>query len=84
MEGLRQLDEFNQIRDNLPDLNARLSLVLPLVPPLKELKGPELDILQLAHNYGHLETVMNKSQSTDLETVQIVTKLLKGGYLKAD
>jgi len=84
MEGLRQLDEFNRIRDDLPDLNARLFLLAPLVPALKDLKGTELDVLQLAHNYGHLETVMNKSQSTDLETVQIVLKLLKDGYLKTE
>jgi pSer/pThr/pTyr-binding forkhead associated (FHA) protein len=84
MEGLRQLDEFNRIRDDLPDLNARLSLLSPMVPPLKDLKGPEMDVLQLAHNYGHLETVMNKSQSTDLQTVQMVLTLLKSGYLKAE
>ncbi|WP_394825959.1 DUF4388 domain-containing protein [Pendulispora albinea] len=84
MEGLRQLDEFNRIRDDLPDLNARLSLLSPLVPPLKDLKGSELDVLQLAHNFGHLETVMNKSQATDLETVQMVLKLLKSGYLKTE
>ena len=84
MEGLRQLDEFNRIRDDLPDLNARLSLLSPLAPPLRDLKPMELDVLQLALNYGHLETVMNKSQSTDLETVQAVLKLLKGGYLKTE
>jgi hypothetical protein len=84
MEGLRQLDEFNQIRDGLPDLNSRLVLPSPLMPPLRDLKPAELDILQLAHNYGNLETVMNKAQSTDLETVQIVKKLLKDAYLKAE
>ena len=84
MEGIRQLDEFNQIREDLPDLNARLSMIAPLLPPLRALKPEELDVLQLAHNYGHLETVMNKSQATDLETVQIVLKLLKASYLKAE
>jgi len=84
MEGLRQMDEFNQLRDQLPDLNARLVLQQPLVPPLRDLKAEELDVIQLAHNYGHLETVMNKSLATDLETVQIVLKLLKASYLRAD
>lgn len=84
MEGLRQMDEFNQLRDQLPDLNSRLVMQQPLVPPLRDLKAEELDVIQLAHNYGHLETVMNKSLATDLETVQIVLKLLKGNYLRAD
>lgn len=84
MEGLRQLDEFNEIRNELPDLNTRLVLSQPVIPPLRDLKPEELDILQLAHNYGHLETVLNKSLSTDLDTVQIVLKLIKGAYLRPE
>lgn len=84
MEGLRQLDEFNEIRSELPDLNTRLIFSQPIIPPLKDLKPEELDILQLAHNYGHLETVLNKSQNTDLETVQVVLKLIKGAYLRPE
>ena len=84
MEGLRQMDEFNQLRDNLPELNSRLVLTTPLTPALRDLKPDELDVIQLAHNFGHLETVMNKSHATDLETVQIVLKLLKQNYLRTD
>ncbi len=84
MEGMRQLDEFDQLRAELPDLNARLALGAPLIPPLRDLKAEELDVLQLAHNYGHVETVLNKSLATDLETVQILLKLLKASYLRAE
>src|SRR5215470_17325432 len=84
MEGLRQLDEFNEIRNELPVLNTRLVLQQPLVPPLRDLKPEELDILQLAHNYGHLETVLNKSLATDLDTVQSILKLIKGSYLRPE
>jgi pSer/pThr/pTyr-binding forkhead associated (FHA) protein len=84
MEGMRQLDEFNEIRNELPDLNTRLVLSQPVIPPLRDLKPEELDILQLAHNYGHLETVLNKSLSTDLDTVQFILKLIKGAYLRPE
>ena len=84
MEGLRQLDEFNEIRNELPDLNTRLVLSQPVIPPLRDLKPEELDILQLAHNYGHLETVLNKSLSTDLDTVQFIIKLIKNAYLRPE
>ena len=84
MEGLRQLDEFNEIRSELPDLNTRLVLSQPVIPPLRDLKPEELDILQLAHNYGHLETVLNKSLSTDLDTVQFILKLIKNAYLRPE
>ncbi len=39
-------------------------------------------MLQLAHNYGLFETVLNKSLATDLETAQIVQKLIKASYLR--
>ena len=84
MEGLRQLDEFNEIRSELPDLNTRLVLSQPVIPPLRDLKPEELDLLQLAHNYGHLETVLNKSLATDLDTVQSILKLIKGSYLRPE
>jgi FixJ family two-component response regulator len=57
---------------------------MPLIPPLRDLTPEELDVLQLAFNYGHVETVLNKSLATDLETSEILVKLLKAGYLKAE
>jgi hypothetical protein len=83
MEGMRQLDEFNRIRDELPGLSARISVPSPLIPPLRELKPQELDVLQLAHNYATFEAVLNKSLATDLETAEIVLKLIKSSYLHA-
>ncbi len=84
MEGLRQMDEFNNIRDQLPDLHAKLVFPSPLTPPLRDLKPEDLDVLQLAINFGHLETIMNKSQGSDLDTAQIVQKLIKNNYLKTE
>src|SRR5262249_26570492 len=84
MEGLRQLDEFNELRDQLPDLHARLVLASPLMPHIRDLNAQEIDILQMSHNYAHLETVLNKSQNTDLETVQILLKLIKQQYIRAE
>jgi hypothetical protein len=84
IEGMRQLDEFNRIRDDLPDLAARVAVSSPLIPPLRDLKPEELDVLQLAHNYGVFETILNKSLATDLETAEIVLKLIKATYLRVE
>jgi pSer/pThr/pTyr-binding forkhead associated (FHA) protein len=84
IEGMRQMDEFNRIRDDLPGLGARISIPAPLIPPLRDLKPSELDVLQLAHNYGTFETVLNKSLATDLETAEIVLKLVKATYLRVE
>jgi hypothetical protein len=84
IEGMRQMDEFNRIRDELPGLTARIVLPAPLIPPLRDLKAAEIDVLQLAHNYGIFETVLNKSLATDLETAEIVLKLIKATYLRVE
>ena len=84
IEGMRQLDEFNRIRDELPDLAGRVLINGPLIPPLRDLKPEELDVLQLAHNYGAFETVLNKSLATDLETAEIMLKLIKASYLRVE
>ena len=60
------------------------SVDAPLIPPLRDLKPEELDVLQLAHNYGVFETVLNKSLATDLETAEIVLKLIKASYLRVE
>lgn len=84
MEGLRQMDEMARLRPDLPEFEKNLALTMPLIPPLRELAPEELDVLQLAYNYGHVETILNKSLATDLETSQILVKLLKAGYLRVE
>jgi hypothetical protein len=84
MEGLRQLDEFNELRNDLPDLSARLVLSTPIAAPFKDLTPEELDILQLIHNYAHFETILNKSAVTDLNTVTIILKLIKKDYVRPE
>jgi pSer/pThr/pTyr-binding forkhead associated (FHA) protein len=81
MEGLRQIDEFNAIKDQLPDLRAQIAIPNLLFPALRELSPEQLDVLQLAHNYGTFGAVLNKSLAMDLDTAQILLTLLKKKYL---
>ncbi len=82
MEGLRQLDEFNRIRGDLPPMSARLRLVVPLNASLRDLKPEDLDVLQNAINFAHVETVFNKAPGTDLDAAERILKLVKNGYLR--
>ncbi|MFO0553407.1 MAG: DUF4388 domain-containing protein [Polyangiaceae bacterium] len=84
MEGLRQIDELNNLRHKLPDLDARVLLVHPLQAPLRALSHVELDVLQLAVNFGHVATILNKSPATDLETAETLLKLIAQGYLQVE
>ena len=82
MEGMRQLDEFNRLKESLPPLNAKLGMSQPLIPPLRDLSPDEIDVLQMVHNYGTVAAVLNKSMATDLQTTTILLKLLKSNYIE--
>ena len=84
MEGMRQIDEIKQLGPDVPPMDATLSLATPLVPPLRSLAPEELDVLQLVYNYGHMETVLNKSLAMDIETCAILIKLVQGNYVRVD
>lgn len=81
MEGFRQLDELNQLRDRLPSLTARLILRTPLEAPLHELEPAHLDVLQQALNAPHLQALFDRSKLHDLETAAAVLSLMERGYL---
>jgi hypothetical protein len=84
MESLRQLDELNAFRDQLPALSARLVLDTPIVPPLRDLSPEDLDVLQLAHNFNRFSTMLDRSQATDVETARIVLRLIQKNYLRVE
>jgi pSer/pThr/pTyr-binding forkhead associated (FHA) protein len=84
MEGMRQIDEIRRLGPDLPPQSANLLVSMPLIPPLRDLSPEELDVLQLSYNYGHVETVLNKSLAPDLDTSTILVKLLKSGYLRVE
>ena len=81
MEGLRQIDELNAIRDRLPDLSAQLFIPRPLEPKLAVLSPIELDVFQLAYNHEQMSTILNESTGTDLQTAKAVLHLLEAGFL---
>jgi hypothetical protein len=82
MEGMRQLDEFNRLKEQLPPMTSKLALASPLIPPLRELSPDEIDVLQMVHNYGTVAQILNKSMATDLQTTTILLKLIKAQYVE--
>ena len=84
MEAFRQIDELRRIASDLPAHHALLALAKPVVPALRDLSPQELDVLQLVINYGTIETILNKSLASDLDTSEVMLKLLKRGYIRAD
>jgi hypothetical protein len=83
MEGMRQLDELNNIKTRLPDDGATLELPRPLEAPLSGLAPAELETLQQAWNAGSLRALLDRSKLSDLETATALLKLIQEGYLSA-
>jgi pSer/pThr/pTyr-binding forkhead associated (FHA) protein len=82
MEGFRQQDELNALRDRLPPFEARLVLRVPLEPKLRDLGPAELDLLEQVLSSPSLEAVFDAATGTDLETAQAVQKLIQRRYLE--
>jgi hypothetical protein len=83
MEGMRQQDEFNLLRDRLPPLRSRLILRTPLEAPLHQLEEKHLELLQMALNSQNLEALLDRSKHSMSETAEIVLSLMERGYLTA-
>ena len=84
MEGMRQLDETRRFLGTLPSPNARLTLAVPLQPPLKDLDERELTVLQAMINTGRVEAALDRVSYTDLEVCEILSKLVTRQYLRVE
>jgi hypothetical protein len=83
MEGIRQIDELSNLLPKAPPLSGRLGLQTPLKAPLQELEQHQLEVLQATINAPDLRTALDRSPKTDLETIEDIIALMKGGFLEA-
>ncbi len=82
MEALRQMDELREVRKKLPSLETVLELEQPIAPPLSDLDADHLDVLQLVHNFGRHQDVLDQSEHSDLDTSRILQHLIRKGYVR--
>jgi len=68
----------------LPPLDAKLQLCIPMTPKLAELKPSELETLQLVLNFNRVKSVIDKTPGTDHEAINNIHKLLREGYLEVE
>ena len=82
MDALRQMDEFKRIEDQLPPMNAILTLAMPMEAQMRELSPDQLDVLQLIHNYGSFRSVLDHSPKDDLPTAELTMGLIAKQYVR--
>lgn len=82
MDALRQLDEFRRIQGSLPGPDQTLTISVPLEAPLRDLGPDELDVVQLALNWGTMQGILDHAAQDDVTAGTMVANLLERGYLR--
>jgi Domain of unknown function (DUF4388)/FHA domain len=80
MEAMQQQDELG--RGALPPATSAIGIAMPLTPRLRDLTPDEIDLLQLVHNYGVVQAVLDRADGSDLEVAQKLAGLVQRGYLR--
>ena len=80
MEAMHQADEL--ARGNLPAATAAIGIAMPLTPKLRDLPSDEVDLVQLVHNYGVVQAVLDRAAGSDLEVSHKLSALIQRGYLR--
>jgi pSer/pThr/pTyr-binding forkhead associated (FHA) protein len=81
MEGVRQLDEFRHLQNQLPPLGSALAVPTPLAGKLRELSAAQLDTFQLVLDHGQLQRVLDNYPGTDLDAAQNLLVLMQREFV---
>ena len=81
MEGMRLLDEFKRVEEDLPARNAQLAIPQPLTAQLSTLKPEQLEIFQIVLNGGGLPAVLDRSKLSDADAAVALIELIKKDYI---
>ncbi len=82
MEGMRQLDEFNEVKSGLPAMNERIQIASPLPLRLRELPPELLDTLEFVLAPCAVVSVFNRSSLADVDTAKNLIKLIDKGVVQ--
>jgi pSer/pThr/pTyr-binding forkhead associated (FHA) protein len=80
MEALRQGDDLAIA--GLPPPTAAIGIAMPLTAKLRDLPPDEIDLVQLVHNYGVVQAVLDRASGSDADTAQKLASLIQRGYLR--
>ncbi len=82
VDARSKMDELDVLRQRLPSSNDAVAVARPLIPQLSTLDEADLDLLQLAHNAGRIERILDESEAADVEVARRLLALIDSGYLR--
>lgn len=79
---LRESKELAELSSRAPGPQTVLEVNRPLPGPLSQLEQMELEVLQLAWDHGDVQTILDTSPASDLETTRAMLNLIRRGFLQ--
>jgi pSer/pThr/pTyr-binding forkhead associated (FHA) protein len=73
--------QYHAVEDSLPPFDSDLSLAKPMEGNLSDLDAAELDILQLIHNHGRVQQVLDEAITNDPTTAGIIIGLITKKFI---
>jgi hypothetical protein len=83
VDALFKLDELRTMRERLLSQGESLALAQPCLPAWRDLGPAELELMQLVHNLGAIDRILDRSPETDWAAAQRLLRLVDGGYIRA-
>ena len=81
MEGVRQLDEWNQLGGGIPAPESALAVPTPLPGMLRDLSAPELDVFQLVLDHGLVQAVLDHFEGSDVDAARHLVDLMRREFI---
>jgi CheY-like chemotaxis protein len=82
LEGLRQLDEVNKIKETRSGSGSRLELVKQFQGPPEKLRPVTREVIKLLNYFSGLEDILDQSSFNDLEICQTLEVLIDKKIVK--
>lgn len=83
MEGFRQKDELEQLKNQLPEADSPLQPRFPLEAKLGELEPDQLEVFQAVMNSQTLGGMLDQSPFEDLKSAKILLHLVEKNYVQS-
>ncbi|MBL4636071.1 MAG: DUF4388 domain-containing protein [Kofleriaceae bacterium] len=81
MEGVRQIDELQVIKQHMPAPHAALAVPTPIAGKLRDLTPGQLDVFQLVLDHGQMQAIMDNYWGSDLDAAKNLVELMKREFV---
>lgn len=81
MEGMRLMDELNNIEGQLPGRGSALAVPTPVAGRLRDLSPDELDVFQLVLDHGQVQAVLDHYHGSDADAAKHLITLMRREFV---